>query len=78
METPKQHGARLRALREKAGLTVQELADRAGVHFNSIYRLENGGRRIGLAMIHALAEALRCPPAALMPDGKNGRRPGRR
>lgn len=38
-------GARLRGLRQKAGLTQEDLADRAGLSVNGISALERGTRR---------------------------------
>ena len=49
---------RLARLREQAGLTVAELAARAGLHRDYIYRLERGEREPSLAVAKALARAL--------------------
>jgi transcriptional regulator with XRE-family HTH domain len=52
-------GARLRELREGAGLTQQQLADRAGLKIGGIRDLEQGiNRRPLWDTIQALAEAL--------------------
>lgn len=46
------------ALRERTGLSKQELADRAGVDRTLITRLENGERRATPAVMKKLAGAL--------------------
>jgi transcriptional regulator with XRE-family HTH domain len=46
------------ALRERSGLSKQELADRAGVDRTLITRLENGERRATPAVMKKLAAAL--------------------
>jgi predicted ATPase/DNA-binding CsgD family transcriptional regulator/DNA-binding XRE family transcriptional regulator len=52
-------GARLRRLREAAGLTQEALAERAGLSPNAIGALERGGRRHPHpGTVHALAQAL--------------------
>src|SRR5688572_9730428 len=52
-------GARLRALREAAGLTQEELAERAGLSVNGLSQLERGERRRPHPRtVRALAEAL--------------------
>jgi transcriptional regulator with XRE-family HTH domain len=50
--------ARLRQLREQAGLTQGQLAERAGLHLSTITRFEQGLRRPGLDTAGALASAL--------------------
>lgn len=49
---------RLRILREKAGLTVAELADRAGLHRVHVYQLEAGKRAPTWDTVQKLADAL--------------------
>ena len=57
-------GGRLRALREAAGLTQEELAERAGLSARGISALERGDRRRPyLHTIRALADALDLAPA---------------
>jgi transcriptional regulator with XRE-family HTH domain len=51
-------GARLRQLREAAGLTQQELADRAGMHRFGVAKLERDERHPSWATVQALAGAL--------------------
>src|SRR5262249_28056166 len=51
-------GARLRELREAAGLTQQELASRAGVQWETISRWERGAREPSWSNVLALAGVL--------------------
>jgi len=58
--------ARLRQARFERGLTVAELADRAGMSASTVSRLETGARRLTLAQIERLARALERPTDALL------------
>jgi transcriptional regulator with XRE-family HTH domain len=51
-------GQRLRELRERAGLTQGQLAERAGMHRQGIAKLELGEREPLWSTVQALAEAL--------------------
>jgi len=52
-------GSRLRALRARAGLTQEELAERAGLSTNAVSMLERGSRRRPYPhTIRSLVEAL--------------------
>jgi transcriptional regulator with XRE-family HTH domain len=51
-------GARLRELRERAGLTQVQLAERASMHPQGIVKLERGEREPGWSTLLALAGAL--------------------
>lgn len=53
-----QFGARLRALRERAGLTQEQLAERAGVKRGAVARWESGEREPGWSNVVALCKAL--------------------
>jgi transcriptional regulator with XRE-family HTH domain len=50
--------ARLRELRERAGLTQAQLADRAGLHLSAVTRFEQGLREPALGTAANLAAAL--------------------
>ena len=50
--------ARLRELRERAGLTQAQLAERAGLHISAVTRFEQGWREPSLATAAELAKAL--------------------
>ena len=52
--------ARLRAVREGAGITQAELAHRLGTTQSAVARLEAGQQRLNLATIRRVAEALDC------------------
>jgi transcriptional regulator with XRE-family HTH domain len=49
---------RLRELREAAGLTQVQLAERAGLHLHGLTKLEQGDRAPSWSTVLALAEAL--------------------
>jgi transcriptional regulator with XRE-family HTH domain len=77
-------GARLKRLREQAGLTQQQLAEKAGVHRFSIAKVEQDLHMPSWPTIQALAKALdiSCaafegtvepPPRGAKPPGKMGR-----
>ena len=65
----------LTELRERAGLTQIELAERAETTQATISNLETGkSRRIELDLLDRLAKALRCEPSDLIGRGpKRGR-----
>jgi XRE family transcriptional regulator, regulator of sulfur utilization len=58
-------GKRVRELREKLGMTQEELAHRAHRHRNYISLLERGHRGVSLDTILAVAKALGVKPAKL-------------
>jgi transcriptional regulator with XRE-family HTH domain len=58
-------GRRLRGLRERAGLTQQDVADRAGVSRSYIARLEVSGSEPSLPVLRRLAAALDIRPEEL-------------
>ena len=57
-ETRKRIGQRVKALRTQAGLTQQELADRAGLRRTHIGRIEDGAFGSQVETIQQVAEAL--------------------
>ncbi len=59
-------GARLRAARKTAGLTQEQLAERAGREVKSISRWENAHRAPDLNDLLVLADALNVPLADLV------------
>lgn len=65
-------GLRLRAAREEAGMTQQQLAAAANIHRVTIARVEAGTRELGLTSIVALAEALSVETGSLV-QGLAGR-----
>lgn len=61
-------GRRVRAERERAGLSQEKLAERAGLHATYIGRVERGARNVTLYNILRIADALDINPAELV-DG---------
>lgn len=56
--TKKTFGQRLRNLREIAGLTQQELANRSGIHYTAIAHFEAGRRKPDLTNLIILINTL--------------------
>lgn len=61
-------GLRLRQIRETAGLTQQEAAERAGLHPVALTRLETGKQNATLSTLVCLALTYRLPLATLFSD----------
>jgi transcriptional regulator with XRE-family HTH domain len=61
MAVPK-FGPQLRRLREAAGLTQVQLAELAGLHTQSVVKIERSERSPNWDSVVALAEALGCTP----------------
>lgn len=71
-------GARVRELRERKGLSQEELADAAKLHRTHISLIERGHRSARLETIELLARALRVQPSELLPPiDLKARRPRR-
>lgn len=60
-------GNLVRARRINLGLTQEELAEKANMHFTYVSSTERGERNISLANIEKLAIALECSMKDLMP-----------
>ena len=60
------NGHRLRQLRVERALTLRALAERSGVSYDTINKLELGQRPARLSTIRKLAEALSVEPKELM------------
>ncbi|MXZ13258.1 MAG: helix-turn-helix transcriptional regulator [Candidatus Dadabacteria bacterium] len=56
----------LKKLRTSAGISQEELADRAGLHRTYVSSVERAQRNVTLENIFALAKALGTTPAKLM------------
>jgi transcriptional regulator with XRE-family HTH domain len=69
---------RLREWRERRGLSVRGLADRAGVSFPTVWRIEAGKLSPTVAMLDKLAEALGIAVQDFFPPSRPRRRPGGR
>jgi transcriptional regulator with XRE-family HTH domain len=61
--------ARLRELRHRRVLTLEELAEKAGVGRNTIWRLEHGVMGAQPRTIRKLAKALKVEPEELVKTG---------
>lgn len=61
-------GARIARLRARAGLTQEQLAEKAGIGASYVARIETGGRRPTLDVLGELAGALGVPVYRLLVD----------
>ncbi|MGI8774472.1 MAG: helix-turn-helix domain-containing protein [Actinomycetota bacterium] len=59
-------GERVRARRHELGLSQEEVAERAGMHFTYVGSVERGERNISLVNIVRLAAALGVDPGELL------------
>jgi transcriptional regulator with XRE-family HTH domain len=66
---PADVGRRLRALRSERGLSLSELARRAGLGKGTLSELETGQRNPTLDTLFAVTSALRLPLSAALPAG---------
>lgn len=60
-------GLRLRALRTQNGLSQEELAELASLHWTYISSIERGERNVSLYTIVILSQALNCSTYELIP-----------
>ena len=58
-------GKHLRSLRTKAGLSQEELADRAGIHVTYLSGVERGLRNTSIRNVRRLAQAMGIPTREL-------------
>ena len=62
-------GEKVRAAREERFLSQRELADRASINHNTVWRIEGGGPvEVHPRTIRKIAEALSVDPATLTPE----------
>ena len=61
-------GTQIREARSRAGLTQSTLAERAGVAFETISRIERGTLNTTVRTLLAIAEALGVDPGVLLAD----------
>ena len=59
---------RLRELREKAGLSVEELGEKSGIPFKTIYGWESASRSPSIEHLPALAQGLGVKIGKLLPE----------
>ena len=64
----KRFGQRVRELRQAAGLSQEELAERCGLHRTYIGGIERGERNVGVLNLLQLARALKVRPGELLAD----------
>jgi transcriptional regulator with XRE-family HTH domain len=67
----KQFGRRLRDLREEAGLTQDQIAERVKLKRTSITNIERGRQHIALHQLFLLAAAVGKSPTELLPDSES-------
>ena len=65
-----QVGGRIAHVRQKAGLTLQELADRLGWPVSTLHNYESGRRPLKLAQLQTIATALGRSSAAFLVDSE--------
>ena len=61
-------GPRLRALRKRRGVTLEQLGERTGISVSTLSRLESGGRKPTLELLLRLARAHEVPLDQLIND----------
>lgn len=59
---------RLHVVRRAQGMTLQQVADRAGTTFGQVHKLEKSMRPLTMEWIERLAKALGVPESELMPN----------
>jgi transcriptional regulator with XRE-family HTH domain len=64
----KRFGEKVRAERERAGISQEKLADLAGLHRTYIGGVERGERNLGLLNLIKIAKSLGTTPASLLRD----------
>ncbi len=62
----KRFGARVRAERERCGISQEELADRAGLHRTYLGGVERGERNVGYLNVLKIARGLQLKPSDLL------------
>jgi len=65
-------GDRLRMLRKEHELTLAALAERAGIHLQSLARIERGEQKPSWETVVALARALNVEVAEFLTDEERG------
>lgn len=66
----------LRAERNKAGLTLQDMADRLNMHRNTLGKCENNGLGLGLDILFGYAQVCHLPISAFINPFDQLREPG--
>jgi transcriptional regulator with XRE-family HTH domain len=68
-------GRAIRELRERAGLSQEELAAESGLHRTYISLVERGRRNITVEALSQIAEALNVYPSRLVAEAEKGSEP---
>ena len=68
MDVPVEFGAKMRRLRDAAGLSQEQLGERCGMHLSAISRLERSLRDPQLTTIARVAGALDVTPCELIEE----------
>jgi transcriptional regulator with XRE-family HTH domain len=63
-------GQNIRTTRLAAGMSQGELGKACGITFQQIQKYENGSNRVGSSRLMQIAEALKVPPATLLPSSQ--------
>jgi transcriptional regulator with XRE-family HTH domain len=63
-------GENIRTARLAAGLSQTELGAACGITFQQIQKYEKGANRVGGSRLMQIAEALKVPPATLLPSSQ--------
>jgi transcriptional regulator with XRE-family HTH domain len=66
MDLKLRFGEKVRAIRQKRGLSQEKLAEICNLHRTYISSIERGKRNVSLINIHKIAEALKIDPARLL------------
>lgn len=53
-------GAKIKAIRNDYGLSLREVADKAGITYQSLNLIENGKCNTGIINLYKIARALNC------------------
>lgn len=64
-------GGRIRALRSRAGMTMEEFAARAGLRIETVGRVERGEQSPTVRMLSRFAQGLGCDPISFFGDGRD-------
>lgn len=60
-------GERIRILRDRAGMTLRDLAERSGAHVSTIHGIESGKTQARVHTLQAIAAALGVSVGSLIP-----------
>lgn len=64
-------GRRIRALREAQGLSLRDLAERAGVSSGAVQKIESGAMSPTISTLMKIARGLRCRVTEFLEEGKH-------